>query len=164
MTAQIGDDLTIDGKPVQLMGCPALPWHHPRLEKLSQKEAIEATENILVFSTACWRQYVASWRLDDGKLYLDKIEGLYRLDGDEPLFADWVTETLRIAVGRRLTYVHMGFGSVYETDRLIKIQMGVVVGSSERDNRGHAHDRARLSWDNLPFADTVTPGLRPVKH
>ena len=118
----------------------------------------------MIFSTACWRQYVASWRLEDGRLYLDKIDGLYRLDGEEPLFADWVTETLRIAEGNALTYVHMGFGTVYEKDRFIKIRMGVVVGSSERDNRGRTYDRARLSWENLPSADTITPGLRPGKH
>jgi hypothetical protein len=29
------------------------------------------------------------WRLDGGKLHLDKIEELYRLDGDDTLFAEW---------------------------------------------------------------------------
>lgn len=164
MTAQFGDQLTIDGERVHLMGCPALPWHHVRLIALSPEEAIKTATNTLIFSTACWRQYVASWRLEGGRLYLDKIEGIYRLEGDEPLFADWVTETLRIANGKQLAYVHMGFGTVYEKDQFIKVQMGVVVGSSERDNRGQVHDHDKLGWENLPSPDTMTPGLKPGRH
>jgi hypothetical protein len=31
----------------------------------------------------------------------------------EPLLNDWITGVLRVPRGERLTYVHMGFGSVY---------------------------------------------------
>ncbi|MFM9847674.1 MAG: hypothetical protein ACKVP3_11000 [Hyphomicrobiaceae bacterium] len=158
MTAQIGDGLTIDREPAHLMGCPALPWHHSRLRKLSEAEALEVSkDNALIFSTACWRNYVAQWRVEDGRLYLDRITGIYALDGEEPLFADWVTETLRVARGERLAYVHMGFGSVFEEDVLLN-RMGKVVGQTIRDNRGQAHDTASLGWENLPSDATVTPG------
>lgn len=164
MTAQIGDHLILDGETVMLTGCPALPWHHPRFKEISRKEAIQACAKTLVFSTACWRNYVADWRIDQDRLYLERITGIYRLAGEEPLFADWVTETLRISRGEMLTYVHMGFGSVYEEDLLLDVRMGVVVGRAVRDNRGREQDENILGWENLPTSDTVTPGLKPGKH
>jgi hypothetical protein len=160
MTAQIGDRLVVDGQDVTLMGCPALPWHHPRFHKLSKAEALELCRGRLIFSTACWRNYVADWHIDGGRLHLDRITGIYRLEGEEPLFADWVTETLRIAGGERLAYVHMGFGSVFEEDLLLDVQKGLVVGQTRRDNRGRTHDTAKLGWENLPTDATVTPGLK----
>ena len=164
MTAQIGDGLRLDGQPAQLMGCPALPWHHPRFRKLSEAEAREVSKDSLIFSTACWRNYVADWRINNGKLYLERITGIYTLDGEELLFADWVTETLRISRGARLAYVHMGFGSVFDKDVLLEVRMGVVVSQTVRDNRSQTHDTTSLGWENLPSDDTVTPGLRRGRH
>ena len=103
MTAQIGDQLTIDGETVHLMGCPALPWHHPRLVQIPEKVAMASVAYSMIFSTACWRQYIASWRIQGGLLFLDHIAGIYCIDGDEPLFADWVTEELRVSQGNLLT-------------------------------------------------------------
>jgi hypothetical protein len=71
---------------------------------------------VIVFSTACWRNYVADWHIDRDRLYLERITGIYCLEGAEPLFADWVTEALRISRGELLTCVHMGFASVCEED------------------------------------------------
>ena len=140
MTAQIGDGLTIDGEAAHLVCCPALPWYHPRLVKLTEDEALADKRNIVAFSTACWRKYVAHWRLEEDRLFLDSIIGIYRLDGDEPLFADWVTEELRVSQGKLLTYVHMGFGSVFEKELLLDVQLGLVVRRTKRDNRGKEHD------------------------
>jgi hypothetical protein len=144
MTAQIGDRLLVDGKAVTFMGCPALPWHHPRFQKLSKAEALELCRGRPIFSTACWRNYVADWHIDSGRVYLDRITGIYRPVGEKPLFADWMTETLRIVCGARLANVHMGFGSVFEEDLLLDVQRGVVVGQTRRDNRGRTYDVARL--------------------
>ena len=164
MTAQIGDGLILNGETVMLRGCPALPWHDPRLKKISTDEAMKACAKTLIFSTACWRNYVAKWRIDQNRLYLERIDGIYKLEDEEPAFADWVTETLHIACGEMLTYVHMGFGSVFEEDLLLDVRMGVVVGRAVRDNRGETHDKESLGWQNLPSADTTTPGLKPGKH
>ncbi|MGE0766620.1 MAG: hypothetical protein AB7L90_09165 [Hyphomicrobiaceae bacterium] len=164
MTAQISDDFSMNGAIACLMGCPALPWHHPRLARLTDDEAMKACRDGLIFSTACWRRYVATWRLERDRLYLDAIEGIYRLEGEAPLFADWVTETLRVAQGHELTYVHMGFGTVYERDLLLDVRMGVLVSRSERDNRGQPHDAAALGLENLPSDETVTPGWKRGIH
>ena len=53
MTAQIGDNLIVNGETVLLPGCLALPWHNPRFKEISKKEAIKACAKTLVFSTAC---------------------------------------------------------------------------------------------------------------
>jgi len=161
MTAQVSDRLEIDGEAVDLMGCPALPWHHSRFEELTEAQARELCRGRRIFSTACWRRYVADWHITAGRLHLDRILGIYRLKGEEPLFADWVTDTLRIAVGEQLAYVHMGFGSVYEEDVLLEIRSGIVVGQRRRNNRGVEHDVVTLGWENLPNPATVVPGLKP---
>ena len=60
------------------MSCPALSWHHFRFKKINQEEALERCENVIVFSTTCWRNYVADWHIDRDRLYLDRITGIYR--------------------------------------------------------------------------------------
>lgn len=167
MTAQISDTLTVDGEWVNLMGCPALPWHHPRLKEISGIELDEARRKagpFYIFSSACWRNYVARWRIDQNRLYLEGVEGVYKLEDGEPLFADWVTETLSIGCGGMLEYVHMGFGSVFEEDLLLKVHMGVIVGRTVLDNRDKTRDGMSLALENLPTEDSVTPGWTRGKH
>ena len=165
MTAQRGDTLLLDGEAYSLGTCPALPWHHPRFRKLSEQEAKAASEGAILFSTACWRRYVATWSIADNRLYLLSIKGIYRLDGEEPLFAEWVSETLRVPQGRRLSYVHMGFGSIFERDLFLGIKMGVVEDRRVVENEGISDREALLRGaDHLPSADTVTPGLGGRKN
>jgi hypothetical protein len=52
----------------------------------------------------------------------------------ERVFAHWYSGTLRIPQGRRLQYVHMGYGSTYERDLLLEIERGVVVASRVQHN------------------------------
>jgi hypothetical protein len=159
MTAQIGDRLRLDGQSYSLATCPALPWHHARLVKLTEKEAAPESR-LLIFSTACWRRYVADWSIHDDRLYLEKIDGLYRLDCEAPLFADWVTETLRVPQGKMLSYVHMGFGSIFERDVFLNVRMGVVESRHEVSNKAATELEALFrGGEHLPSIDTVTPGL-----
>ncbi|MBT7577384.1 MAG: hypothetical protein HN633_01255, partial [Candidatus Marinimicrobia bacterium] len=58
---------------------------------------------------------------------LSKLEGRYRLDGKEAIFADWFTGDLRIPKGRMLEYVHAGFNSIYEQELLLTLERGVVI-------------------------------------
>jgi hypothetical protein len=87
---------------------------------------------------------VADWHIDRDRLYLDRITGIYRLEGAEPLFADWVTETLRISRGEMLTYAHMGFGSVYKEDLLLDVRMGVIVEVENTTRQASAGTTCRL--------------------
>jgi len=102
------------------------------------------------FSTGCWRCYQGKWEIRDQRFYLVDLKGRLRLEEGPPLFAEWFTGTLRIPKGKRLHYVHMGFGSVYEEEIHVKIENGVVVEKKVIDNRNSPHDLDELGWRNLP--------------
>lgn len=65
------------------------------------------------------------------------VDGLFpdpeRAAGD-PVFADWFSGELRIPEGKQLKYVHGGYGSTYERDRLIQIERGRVLRCWVRTN------------------------------
>ena len=130
MTAQIHEKIRYQGKRMRLASCPHFPEGHPRISEVSEEEieklALDDRTEI-IFSTACWREYIGSWSIRRGKLYLTKLEGRYRLDGKEAIFADWFTGDLRIPKGRMLEYVHAGFNSIYEQELLLTLERGVVI-------------------------------------
>jgi len=128
--------------------CPPLPENLPRIIKLKEDEIVDGGD--IVFSTGCWRQYIGTWEIRDGKFYLVSIEGIYKLSGNSPILADWFTGTLRIPKGKMLHYVHMGFGSVFEQEVHVKIEKGVVVKYQTIDNRNKDVNKRELGWKNLP--------------
>lgn len=158
MTAQFHENLILDGEKTSMAFCPPLPENHPRIIELSYEEAIKEEVNSLVFSTACWRQYIGTWKIQDEKFYLVTLSGKYKLIGDEPIFADWFTGVLRIPKGKLLHYVHMGFGSVYEQEVHLKIEAGMVTASRTTDNRNKDFSKWDLSRENLPGSENHFPG------
>ena len=133
MTAQVHEKLILDGKQVTMDCEPRLPFHHPRLVEVSSGR--QDRKDYITRSTACWRRYVATWELHDGRLFLLKIAGRYALRGSEPLFAAWHSGVLSVPIGRILHYVHMGHESVYEQQLLIAINQGNEVNRVTLDNR-----------------------------
>ncbi|MGD0025696.1 MAG: hypothetical protein ABSC37_13925 [Xanthobacteraceae bacterium] len=177
MTAQIHERLILDGEELSMAYCPELPEHHARLRELSKQEMdarlkqswkdMEAAGRkgelpslAFVHSTGCWRRYLGAWEVRDGQFFLIAIEGRYELLGDGPLLADWFTGVLRVPEGKILTYVHMGFGSVYEKELHIHIERGVVTGRRIYDNRGKTFDEWKLGLDNLPGGENRFRGDR----
>lgn len=135
MTAQIGEKLIYDGRQVSMCTEPlgdyfAFGGHHPEFE---------------FTCTALWRGYVGTWEIADDRLYLVGLTGTLE-DGSKAtletvfpgypdrVFAQWYCGTLRIPEGKRLQYVHMGYASTYERDRMVKIERGVVIGCDVRRN------------------------------
>ena len=158
MTAQVHETLIYDGNETSMAFCPPLPENNPRVKMLTDEEIEEDDASGIVFSTACWRQYIGTWEIKGGRFYLKGIEGRYQLGGSEPLFADWFTGVLRIPRGEMLQYVHMGYGSVFEEEVHVKIEQGVVTDTKVIDNRGKKHDEGRLGWQNLPGNENRFPG------
>ncbi len=156
MTAQAHEILIIDGETTSMMFCPPLPHNHPRIIAVDEKDVKE--EDSYVFSTACWRGYIGTWEIKDGRFYLKDLRGIFKLLGDEPILADWFSGVLRVPRGERLQYVHMGFGSVYEEELHIKIEKGMVTASRVIDNRGCKFDVRRLSVENLPGCENRFTG------
>jgi hypothetical protein len=103
--------------------CP-LKEDHPRIRPRRPDEK-EAPASPYIHSTACWRGYVGTWEIRDKRLYLVELRGRLVLDGDGPLFADWVDQMLVVPQGRLVQYVHMGFESQYESELWIKIVGGI---------------------------------------
>lgn len=111
-----------------------------------------------VISSACWRGYIATWKIIKNNLYLKKIEKEYYKEKEyyykegyetelreiplselfpqakDSVHAVWYSGTLRIPQGKRLRYVHMGYASVYEREIHIKISKGIVQKIEEIDN------------------------------
>lgn len=161
MTAQIGERIEIDGELQRLACCPPLPWSHHDLVEQSSEEMQARYGNHMYDSTACWRGYVASWRMCDERLYFVGCEGKYRYKGAKELFAHWVTEELRLPMGEMLHYLHMGFGSITDRDLFITVEKGLVVGRRCVDNRAiefDDHENRRRGWSHLPSKRTVRPG------
>jgi hypothetical protein len=139
-----------------------LPSDHPHIVELTDEQiqqGIAAGEIAsIMFSTACWRGYVGTWALKDGKFYLVEMNGRFKVTSPEPIFADWVTAVLRIPDGELLHYVHMGFGSVYEFETHLKIENGLVVDERRIDNRGKPFNSSELGWKNLPGGENFFDG------
>lgn len=132
MTAQVYEKLVIEDSLFYMCSCPELPWNHPRIVEF--EGWYDATCPPIVYSTACWRGYIGTWAILGDRFFLTAVVGKRRLVGDEPLFADWVTGTLRVPNGELIQYVHMGFASVHQAELHIRVEHGIVVGTRTVDN------------------------------
>lgn len=85
-------------------------------------------------STACWRRYIATWEINEGVLYLSGIVGRYKLLSDEPIIADWYSNTLKIGLGDQLGHnMIMASGDIYEKENHILIEKGIVISTEVID-------------------------------
>ncbi len=125
MTAQVHERLIYEGERMSMAYCPPLPEGDPRLQMRSAAEMQHCDP--VIFSTACWRGYIATWAIREGRLYLVDIAGRYKLASEEPIFADWVSGVLRVPRGKVARYAHMGFATVYESELHITVEKGQVV-------------------------------------
>ena len=129
MTAQVLEKIRYQGKRMGLSSTPPFPTDHPRIKILTDEEFRMRVFDAMIGSTACCMGYIGSLNITRGKLYLTKIEGRFRLDGKEAIFADWFTGDLHIPKGSMLDYVHAGFDSVYEQEIILKVEQGVVINT-----------------------------------
>jgi len=67
-TAQIPDRLIYKGDTISLFDCPL--EYYPDNELINPKSLFGSSG---CFYTACWRNYVATWAIEDNKLYLVQI-------------------------------------------------------------------------------------------
>lgn len=135
-TAQMPDLLLLDGKQERIFTNPLEPFLERRPDLRPEAP-----------HTANWRGYVATFRIRDGGLWLEKVEvsryvgevdGQHKREtvdelpkffpGKTEVLADWYTGVLLIPRGEMLHYVHMGYGSTYERYVLLEIREGRLVG------------------------------------
>jgi len=132
MTAQVHEKLILDGEATTMMSTPLLPVNHPGIATLSNEEMGISS---IGFCSSCWREYLGTWEVKNGKFYLVSVEGRYVLKNKALLAADWFTGEIEIPRGEQLQYVHMGYESVYEEDLFIGIEKGIVTGKRIQNNR-----------------------------
>jgi hypothetical protein len=128
VTAQVPEQLLLDGVRVGMTSCPPLPERHPRIIEVAPGQRPRTEAGSLANSTACWRQYIGTWEVRRGQLYLADLVGCYALTPGDPLPAAWLTGVLRIPRGEPLRYVHMGFESVFAQEFQLRIEQGIVTG------------------------------------
>ncbi len=150
-TAQAPDILIHDNKVLNLFSNPLESYY--KNEKDRPKFYIYPHET----SSGNWRGYVAIWEIDSDELFLRGLDSwlcnsgtetepplcrkadLKELFGDKAVknrvSATWFTGELRVPEGKQLTYVHMGYGSIYERDIIIKVEAGKITGQKVIDNK-----------------------------
>lgn len=185
MTAQVPEILLHRGRRLDLCAQPLFPW----LRRLRGRRR----RTFAPPSTACWRGYVGTWSIVEGRLCLVALEGLLKVPGgdgfevrevtletafpwlDGPLQATWVDEDLRCPEGRLIDYAHHGYASRYERDRILRIAGGLLVDEFLRFNPPAplvyriAPDGTRTCVDDAgraphAIADPFPPDEEPVAH
>ena len=129
MTAQKHENMIYEGKDVSMFSFPGFPEDHPRIIELTDKQIWAKGEPRMV-SSNCWRGYLGSWEIKEGKLYLLKLDRDYELEGDEPLFADWVTAELHIIMDSDFPELRAGLVGGEKIERVV-IKNGVVIGANK---------------------------------
>ena len=158
MTAQIHEVLILEGQKTAMAFCPPLPEGHSRIFEPSGDQIAREPEDVLLFSTACWRGYQGTWEIKNGRFFLAALRGRFQLRPGEPVLADWFSGVLRVPRGEQLLFVHMGFGSIYEEEVHIKVENGIVVTTKVMDNREKPHDQWKIGRNNLPGSENRFPG------
>ena len=129
MTAQLHENMIYEGRELSMFSFPGFPEDHPRVIELTDKQVWAKGEPRRV-SSNCWRGYIGSWEIKEGKLYLLKLDRDYELEGDEPLFADWVTAELHIIMDSDFPELRAGLVGGEKIERVM-IKNGVVIGANK---------------------------------
>jgi len=144
MTAQIGDRIYIENKEYTLACEPLSRFlYDNKIKKLFRTA-----------STACFRGYWATWKLEDSKIYLLDVEAPRPLsrkkqnESKEPIpamqklfpgqtnvFAYWVNGTLKVQSGELVKYIHDFYESIYETDIFLKFENGILIDEEIISNK-----------------------------
>ena len=125
MTAQLHENIIYKGRDLSMTTCPKVPLDHPNVIELKDEELFTSGQPRVV-SSSCWRGYLGSWEIKAGRLYLIKLERDLKLDGLDPLFADWVSEELNIFVEYAFEGLRVGPGPGNKNKR-VRINNGLVV-------------------------------------
>ncbi len=115
-------------------------------------------------NTACWRGYMATWRLRNDSLFLISIvrncgwdnAGSVELSkefGSEEIFANWFSGNIKSPRGRLLQYVHGGYASIYEEEFFFEIVSGII--KSEDSKNYVTNEKGLIFPDERFIHDTI---------
>jgi hypothetical protein len=124
MTAQASEIIYYRGNRYRLIVEP--------LERYLRKKIIRP--RIKGYSTANWRGYIGTWKMDNEKLYLEKLHSHHgeemklkvklfpEIDGS--VFAEWYSGSLICPHGEMVQYIHAGYASSYERYLILNVEQG----------------------------------------
>lgn len=134
MTAQVKDNCKYLGCDYQMPYLLDIPLGDPRIVELSSVELQSVDSNGLYLSTACWRNYLATWEIHNNQLLLVRLEGKYKLADGNALVADWFTGEFELPQGELVDCnVELGFQLKYTKAVTLRFVAGVLVESILRD-------------------------------
>ena len=154
MTIQVPENLILNGKMRSMQSFPRLiddpniitvlsreeieKERREKFEKENQEELDRGyrkrpRHHGFIRSTACWRRYIGTWEIKDGKFYLINLEGHVKLTKKEPVHATWFSGVLKVPEGTRLQSSYTKV--LYEKEIHIMVENGIVMGQTIIDNR-----------------------------
>jgi hypothetical protein len=102
MTVQVPDYLELGGKRLCVYFRSHLPDNHVGISAAT-------ADKIAMLAVPTWnrRGYIGTWQFVDKRLQLVRLEGIYIKRSKPPLFAFWITDTLRVPMGELLCGVSL---------------------------------------------------------
>ena len=133
MTIQAADILSYNDKKTTIATEPLKPY----LETRSNVGFIYKT-------TALVRGYIGRWEIKNKKLFLVYLLGFiennkqvdlnYLFPNQTEVFASWYSGEIRIPEGELLKKINVGYASVFEKDRIISFEKGILINETVIDN------------------------------
>ena len=133
MTIQAGDILSYSGEKTTIVTEPLKPY----LETRSDVGFIFKT-------TALVRGYIGTWEIRNKKLYLASLVGFienneqvdlnYLFPNKTEVFANWFSGDIRIPEGKLLEKINLGYESVFEKDRILTFNKGILISETVKNN------------------------------
>ena len=107
-------------------------------------ESMPIKPKFMAPSTACWRGYIATWKIIDSKLYLIELDATtenyakrdvnFLFPGQQKVFAEWFSGTIEALGGGLIEYHHQGYHSKYKYSYVHTFENGILVKNEIVDN------------------------------
>ena len=134
MTIQAADILSFNGKKTTLATEPLKPYLETRKDV-----------NFIYKTTALVRGYIGRWEIKNNKLYLVSLLGFienneqvdlnYLFPNQTEVFASWYSGEIRIPEGELLKKINLGYASVFEKDRILTFEKGILIDETFKKNQ-----------------------------
>lgn len=138
-TAQYGDILIYKGDTLQLFSNPLENYLETKSRRTINDYELTWT------STACYRGYIATWKIANDSLYLLRVQKGCQSEnpqyfdlklefGTDSVFAYWYTGKALAPKGKLIHYVHDAYESFYEYEIVLAFENGLLTSKQEFDN------------------------------
>ena len=133
MTIQAADILSYNGKKTTIATEPLKPYLKTRNDV-----------GFIYKTTALVRGYIGRWEIKNKKLFLVSLLGFienkkqvdlnYLFPNQTEVFASWYSGDIRIPEGELLERINVGYASIFEKDRILSFEKGILTNETVIDN------------------------------